>query len=61
MTYREKILEVFPNANFETYFEGILPSVCPYDLGMIKECGIGMGIDFCEECWEMEMEDDNDD
>lgn len=59
MTYREKILQVFPNAKFTMEAGGRLPSICLYDLGLLKECGTGMACDTCEECWEMEAENDD--
>lgn len=53
MTLKEKILEAFPNANFETYDEGTQPSICPEELRLIR-CPIDIP---CEECWEMEYND----
>lgn len=59
MTYKEKVLQAFPNARFETNMGGFLPSVCPVDLGIAKECGVGIGCSTCEECWELEADNDD--
>jgi hypothetical protein len=65
MTYKEKILQAFPKARFATVYSNKIdeivqfPSVCPYDLGLIDECATGIQCDTCEECWEMEVDDDD--
>lgn len=68
MTYKEKILQAFPNARFmmypnnvAKYTDDLVPSVCPYDLGLIAECGTGIACSTCDECWELEADDADDD
>lgn len=61
MTYKEKILQAFPKAKFEIIdiADSSIPSICPADLGIAKECGVGIGCSTCEECWELEADDDD--
>lgn len=59
MTYKEKILSIFPNARFRIRYGFCteFPTICPYDLGLIKECEKSMRCDTCGECWELEAEE----
>lgn len=50
MTYRELVLQAFPDAVFETYIDGT-PSICIADLGLLEECPSDM---LCVQCWNEE-------
>lgn len=50
MTYRELVLQAFPDAVFETYIDGT-PSICISDLGLLEECPSDI---LCVQCWNEE-------
>ena len=66
MTFKQKILCVFPNAIFEIvdHADGYGPSICPITLGEREACPPSRdlnvhGLDeLCNKCWELDYNDE---
>jgi hypothetical protein len=67
MTFKEKILQAFPNAKFEVMdmADGLMPNICPRQLGEREMCPSSRALnvrgleELCEACWNMEVDDDD--
>lgn len=66
MTFKQKILCVFPNAIFEVedHADGYGPSICPITLGERETCPSSRELnthgleELCNKCWELDYSDE---